>query len=45
VLPRLSTVLRQFQAKDQVFETIEYEIVEEERPPMVEIPAYTKRLR
>lgn len=43
-LPDLSTVLRQFQVKDQVFETVEYEIVEEERPPMVDVPAYRERL-
>ena len=43
-LPDLNTVLRQFQVKDEIFETVEYEIVEEERPPMVEIPAYKERL-
>jgi glucosyl-3-phosphoglycerate synthase len=42
-IPELSTVLRQFQVKDQEFEVIEYEIVEEERPPMIEIPAYRDR--
>jgi glucosyl-3-phosphoglycerate synthase len=42
-IPELGTVLRQFQAHDQVFETVEYQIVEEERPPMVKVPAYTAR--
>ena len=42
-VPELSTVLRQFQVHDQEFETVEYEIVEEERPPMIEIPAYRDR--
>ncbi|MCK4514452.1 MAG: glucosyl-3-phosphoglycerate synthase, partial [Spirochaetaceae bacterium] len=42
-MPELSTVLRQFQVHDQEFETVEFEIVEEERPPMIEIPAYRDR--
>ena len=43
-MPELSTVLRQFQVKDELFETIEHEIVEFERPPMIEVPAYRDRL-
>ena len=39
-LPEMSTVLRQFQVNDQVFEMVDYEIVEEERPPMNTIEAY-----
>lgn len=39
-LPELSTMLRQFQAKDETFEQVLYEIVEEERPPMIELPEY-----
>lgn len=39
-LPDMSTVLRQFQVQDETFETVEYAIVEEERPPMETIPAY-----
>jgi len=39
-MPEMSTVLRQFQVHDQEFEAVEYEIVEEERPPMVEVPQY-----
>ncbi|MFW5687940.1 MAG: glucosyl-3-phosphoglycerate synthase [Spirochaetota bacterium] len=42
-VPEMSTVLRQFQVKDQLFETVEYEIVEEERPPMLEIDAYREK--
>ncbi len=39
-LPDMSTVLRQFQAHDQDFETVEHTIVEEERPPMESVQAY-----
>src|SRR6056297_2012145 len=42
-IPEVSTILRQFQVKDQLFETVEHEIVEEERPPMVEIAEYLKK--
>ena len=42
-MPEMSTVLRQFQVHDQEFETVEYEIVEEERPPMIEVPQYADR--
>lgn len=41
-LPEMSTVLRQFQAHDEEFETVEHKIVEEERPPMETIEAYRK---
>lgn len=44
-LPSMSTVLRQFQVHDQVFETVEYNIVEEERPPMNTVPAYQEKMR
>lgn len=37
------TVLRQTQAKDKVYEQAELEIVEEERPPMIEIDAYREK--
>jgi glucosyl-3-phosphoglycerate synthase len=37
-------VLRQFQARDQDFERIEHHIVEEERPPMIEVPAYREKM-
>ncbi len=39
-LPPMDTVLHQFQAHDDKFEAVEYKIVEEERPPMLEIPSY-----
>ena len=42
-MPEMSTVLRQFQVHDQEFETVEHEIVEEERPPMIEVPEYANR--
>ena len=42
-IPKMSTILRQFQAHDDVFESIEQEIVEEERPPMITIPDYLKK--
>ena len=42
-MPELSIILRQFQAHDDVFESIEQEIVEEERPPMITIPEYLKK--
>lgn len=41
-LPELSTTLRQFQARDKEYEQITHEIIEEERPPMINIPAYRK---
>jgi glucosyl-3-phosphoglycerate synthase len=42
-LPEMSTYLRQFQVHDQVFESVEHEIVEEERPPMNTIPEYKEQ--
>jgi len=42
-IPELSTILRQFQAHDEVFESIEQEIIEEERPPMITISEYKER--
>jgi len=41
-LPDLSPALRQFQAQDSKYKQVEYAIVEEERPPMIEVPAYRK---
>ncbi|MCB1070766.1 MAG: glucosyl-3-phosphoglycerate synthase [Verrucomicrobia bacterium] len=43
-LPDLSVMLRQFQARDTAYEEIEFEIREEERPPMNTIPAYRKKM-
>lgn len=42
-LPEMGTILRQFQVHDDEFEPVEYEIVEEERPPMIEIKEYQKK--
>lgn len=42
-LPELKTILRQFQFQNEHYEQLEYEIPEEERPPMIEIPAYRKK--
>lgn len=42
-VPDLNSVLRQFQVKDGQFEQIEHHIVEEERPPMLDIPAYREK--
>ncbi|RKX77102.1 MAG: glucosyl-3-phosphoglycerate synthase [Spirochaetes bacterium] len=44
-LPKMSRVLRQYQAQDNQFEPIEYEIMEEERPPMLEIPEYLEKIK
>jgi len=40
--PELSSTLRQFQARDKEYEQVKHEILEEERPPMIEVPAYRK---
>lgn len=42
-LPELSHTLRQFQAVESTFEQVEKEIREEERPPMVTLPAYREK--
>ena len=39
-LPELGHVLRQFQVHDDIFEPLEYEMIREERPPMIEVPEY-----
>ncbi|MDQ7031941.1 MAG: glucosyl-3-phosphoglycerate synthase [Desulfonauticus sp.] len=44
-LPELPNLLRQFQARGEKYEQIVYEIFEEERPPMIEIEAYQKKLK
>ena len=38
----IQTVLRQFQVQNDRYETVEYNIPEYERPPMITIPAYRK---
>lgn len=42
-LPELNNIMRQFQVKDGHFEQIEHHIVEEERPPMLDIEAYRQK--
>ena len=42
-LPELSTTLRQFQVNNNVFEEVPLNIIEEERPPMVDIPEYREK--
>ncbi|HMP76612.1 MAG TPA: glucosyl-3-phosphoglycerate synthase [Kiritimatiellia bacterium] len=42
-LAELSTILRQFQSRDGRYEEVEFTIREEERPPMIEVPAYRKK--
>ncbi|MDP8243766.1 MAG: glucosyl-3-phosphoglycerate synthase [Candidatus Hinthialibacter antarcticus] len=42
-MPDLGKVLYQFQAHDKTYEPIEHAIVEEERPPMMEIAEYREK--
>ena len=42
-LPPISNVLRQFEAQDHEYRQIIHEIVEEERPPMIEIVEYREK--
>ncbi len=42
-IPKLNHVLRQFETDDNIFQSVEYEIMEEERPPMIEIEAYRRK--
>lgn len=44
-IPEANNILRQFVAHESDFEVQEYKIVEFERPPMIEIPEYTERLK
>jgi glucosyl-3-phosphoglycerate synthase len=39
----MSTVLRQFQAKEKEFKSVEKKIIEEERPPMNTIKEYREK--
>ncbi len=43
-LPAFSDILRQFQCRDGKYEQVDHEIVECERPPMIEVPAYQARV-
>ncbi|MFP4363887.1 MAG: glucosyl-3-phosphoglycerate synthase [Spirochaetia bacterium] len=42
-LPDINHTFRQFQSHNQEFETIEHQIVEEERPPMITIDEYRQK--
>lgn len=42
-MPELATIFRQFQAQENRYEQVTVEIIEEERPPMIEIPEYRKK--
>ncbi len=42
-IPDYHTILRQFQAKEKDYQQIKFEIVEDERPPMITIPEYRKK--
>ena len=42
-MPQFAKILRQFQVREKAFEQIEYQIEEDERPPMVDVPAYRKK--
>jgi glucosyl-3-phosphoglycerate synthase len=42
-LPDLATLYRQFQAEGNRYEQVKREIVEDERPPMITIPAYREK--
>ena len=42
-LPELETIYRQFQAQENRYEQVTFEIKEEERPPMITIPEYLER--
>lgn len=42
-LPEMQNVFRQFQVEGNRYEQVTFEIVEEERPPMLEIPEYREK--
>ncbi|MCF6186837.1 MAG: glucosyl-3-phosphoglycerate synthase [Desulfobulbaceae bacterium] len=42
-LPELTANLRQFLAQENRYEQVIHEIYEEERPPMIEVPAYREK--
>jgi glucosyl-3-phosphoglycerate synthase len=44
-LPEMSNIFRQFQAEGNRYEQVLKEIVEEERPPMLSIPAYREKFK
>ena len=42
-LPEMSHIFRQFQALENRYEQVTFDIVEEERPPMITIPEYREK--
>jgi glucosyl-3-phosphoglycerate synthase len=44
-LPAMHNIFRQFQAHDRSYEQVTYTIIEEERPPMISIPAYREKFK
>lgn len=42
-LPDMATIYRQFQAEGNHYELLKKEIIEDERPPMITIPAYREK--
>jgi glucosyl-3-phosphoglycerate synthase len=42
-LPEFSRTLHQFQTRDATRERVDWEIIYEERPPMIDIPAYREK--
>jgi glucosyl-3-phosphoglycerate synthase len=42
-LPAMQNILRQFQAHERLYESVEIDIREVERPPMITIPEYRKK--
>lgn len=44
-LPAMTNVLRQFQAQDSEYLQVKHDIIEEERPPIVEIEAYRRKFQ
>ena len=42
-LPRLETIYRQFQAHEKHYEQVTFDIAEEERRPIIEVPAYREK--
>ena len=42
-LPDLSAILSQFEVQDNTYSQLEYRLPVDERPPMIEVPAYREK--
>lgn len=42
-IPQMESTLRQFQVRENRYQQLCYDIVEDERPPMIQIPAYQQK--